>query len=208
MLAAGDALGFAERDLAVELTVAELVDALHELPDAPDEPVARARRDARAELSRHVAPRLLGPDEPLPPLAALPHAMAVFTRAFMLFRELNATVEHDDGLDGIGIGDHIATGRAVVADDATDALLRIEPGDILVTRMTTPAFNAALSCAGGLVVVEAGLVSHAAIMARELSLPTVLGVRDAMQIVDGACIHVDPLAGRVHVTDAPATPRG
>jgi pyruvate,water dikinase len=202
MLEAGRRLGMLDPAHSIELTAAELCARLRgaERPTAND---AADRAQARAAMSRLPAPRLLGPDEPLPPVDALPSAMAAFTAAFLLFRELNVTAQYHDGMHGFGLGNESVTGRAVVAHDATDALLRLEPGDILITPMTSPAYNAVLSFAGGLVVVEAGLVSHAAVIARELGLPTILGVADAMKIEDGATITLDPTAGTVRQIAAP-----
>jgi pyruvate,water dikinase len=92
------------------------------------------------------------------------------------------------------------TGRAVVAVDAADALARVEPGDVLITTMTAPGFNAALAVVAGLVTEQGGPLSHAAIMARELGLPTVLGLAGAASTIpDGATVLVDPVAATVEV---------
>lgn len=53
---------------------------------------------------------------------------------------------------------------------------------------------------GAIVVEEAGILSHAAVMARELDLVAVVGVLDATALIpDGADIEVDPVAGVVRV---------
>ncbi len=198
MLAVGARIGLQEDHHAVELTVDELVGRLRGAA-SPDSTEVAARAERRRSHSAVPATRLLGTPEPVPPVAALPPAMALFTEAFLLFRELNATAEQSAPGHGTGIGAAPVTGRAVVAHDAHDALIRLDPGDILVTPMTSPAYNSVLTFAGGLVVVEAGLVSHAAVIARELGLPTLLGVTDAMSIPDGSTVTVDPVAGRVTV---------
>jgi pyruvate,water dikinase len=101
---------------------------------------------------------------------------------------------------GEGIGETVYRGRAVVAPEPADAIERLEPGDVLVTSMTTPACNAVLPFVGALVTVHGGQLSHAGIMARELGFPAVLGVRDALErIPDGAEVEVDPIAGVVRV---------
>ncbi len=198
MLATGRRLGFGEPGLAVELTVEELIARLTGAsePSAAD---AAARSAERSRLAAVAAPRFVGPDEPLPATRVMPQNMAAFTDALLVTRELNTTKTAATGLHGTGVGDGAATGRAVVAHDANDAILRLEPGDILVARLTTPAYNAVLTYAGGLVVVEGGLVSHAAVIARELGLPTVIGVADAMTILEGSIVTVDPAAGTVAV---------
>jgi pyruvate,water dikinase len=54
--------------------------------------------------------------------------------------------------------------------------------------------------AGAIVTGEGGLLCHAAVIARELGLPAVIGATDAMDLIpDGATIEVDPEAGTVRV---------
>ncbi len=74
------------------------------------------------------------------------------------------------GMDGTGVGDAIAgtgigssryIGRARVAGSADEALDRLEPGDVLVVRATSPAFNSVLAIAGGVVTADGGALSHA-----------------------------------------------
>ena len=78
------------------------------------------------------------------------------------------------------------------------ALARLRPGDVLVARSTTPAFNSALSIAGGLVVEEGGYLSHAAVTARELGLPAVIGAAGALSALpDGELVCVEPDLGIV-----------
>ncbi|MGH9012958.1 MAG: PEP-utilizing enzyme, partial [Acidimicrobiia bacterium] len=106
-------------------------------------------------------------------------------------------------LAGTGVGHAAYRGRARVARHPEEAIERLEPGDVLVTPTTTPAFNAVLAIAGALVVEEGGLVSHAAITARELGLPAVVGVPGALAAIsDGDEVEVDPVAGRVSVVAA------
>ena len=79
---------------------------------------------------------------------------------------------------------------------------RVEPGDILVTQMTTPAYNATIASAAALVCDHGGSTSHAAIMAREFGIPALVGVRSATTIlVDGETITVNPDAGTVARAD-------
>jgi pyruvate,water dikinase len=55
----------------------------------------------------------------------------------------------------------------------------LQPGEVLVTRCTDPAWLRAFPLAGGLVTEIGGWLSHAAIQAREHGLPTIVGVVDA-----------------------------
>ena len=70
---------------------------------------------------------------------------------------------------------------------------------MLVVRATSPAFNAVLSIAGAVVTAEGGPLSHAAVLARELGIPAVVGAPGALELSDGALVEVDPTAGLVRV---------
>ena len=77
------------------------------------------------------------------------------------------------------------TGRAVVADDAMDAMDRLEPGDVLVCQVTNPAYNALFPIAGAVVTAVGGPLGHTAVTAREVGIPAVVGIGDLGVIADG-----------------------
>ena len=57
---------------------------------------------------------------------------------------------------------------------------------------------------GAIVTADGGPLSHAAVLARELGIPAVVGARGALtDIPDGALIDVDPVAGEVRVVPEP-----
>ncbi len=203
MLAAGRALvdqGNLDCDLhALEVTVAELTALLRGEP-GPTALQIRERAADRAARSALVPPLTLGPDIEIP-IDALPKAMATISRAQLILRDtFTAGTGNRRSLEGDGLSGGTHTGRAIVATDPADALARIEPGDILVAAGTTPAFNMALSIVGAVVVEEGGLLSHAAVIARELGIPAVIGAAGCMdQIPDGAIVEVDADLGRVRV---------
>ena len=81
-----------------------------------------------------------------------------------------------------------------------DEFKRIAQGDVLVTASTTEAFNILLPLLGGIVTDAGGLLSHAAIVAREYGIPGVVGTRDATVLIpDGARVRIDGGAGEVTV---------
>ena len=109
-------------------------------------------------------------------------------------------VATSSGLHGAGIGTTTVRGIARVATTPEQALDVLEPGDILVVAGTTPAYNLVLSLAGGVVTAEGGPMSHAAVLARELGIPAIVGARTALvDIPDGALVELDPVAGEVRV---------
>ena len=73
---------------------------------------------------------------------------------------------------------------------------RLRPGDVLVTRTTSPTYNVVLPLLGAIVTDRGGALSHAAIVSREFGIPGVVGCRDATtRIRDGARVRVDGLSG-------------
>jgi rifampicin phosphotransferase len=208
MLEAGrrliDAGALHEVEHAVELTVDELVAALEASPGQPSAQEAADRCAERARLSAVVPPTTLGPLQDLPVQAMTP-AMGTITRALLTTRDLGTSRPGErPRLTGVGIGEAAVTGRALVAVDTADAFQRFEPGDIVITRGTCPAWNAVLALAGGVVTEEGGPLSHAAIIARELRLPALVGASEAVALVpDGATVELDPAAGRITLVDAP-----
>jgi pyruvate,water dikinase len=78
----------------------------------------------------------------------------------------------------------------------------MEPGDVLVVPCTTPAYNVVLSIAEAVVTADGGPLSHAAVLARELGIPAVVGASGAMAIPDGSTVEVDPLEGVVRLVPA------
>ena len=84
-------------------------------------------------------------------------------------------------------------------DDEAD-FGRIQRGDILVTRATSPYFNLVLPLLGAIVTDRGGQLCHAAIVAREYGIPAVVGTREATRLVrDGARLRVDGTRGEVTV---------
>ncbi|MEY2434291.1 MAG: rifampicin phosphotransferase [Acidimicrobiaceae bacterium] len=184
----------------------ELADAEHAVELTVDELLAGHTRDAvtrlaeRRRLSAQLAPAALGPPLELP-MRAAPPAMRRVLRAMLIIRDVGFTPPGPrEPLCGVGIGNESVVGRACVAGTPSEALAGFEPGDILVTVGTCPAWNAILALAGGIVTEEGGPLSHAAVIARELGLPALVGAAEAVaRVPDGATIELDPVAGRVTI---------
>jgi len=102
-------------------------------------------------------------------------------------------------LKGDGCSSGIVRGRARVVLDPSDAQ-GLQPGDILVAPLTDPAWTPLFLPAGGVVVNVGALMSHAAIVSRELGIPCVVAVADATdRIADGSMLEVDGAAGTVTI---------
>jgi phosphohistidine swiveling domain-containing protein len=147
-----------------------------------------------------VAPLVLGGVEEPPDVDILPGRMPEMMRAILLVSTMLDSAAQIDALSGTGIGTESYRGIARVVADADEAFERANPGDIIVTRLTVPTFNSVLAMAGGVVTEGGGLLSHTAVIARELGIPAVIGVAGALtDIPDGAEIILDPVAGTVTV---------
>ncbi|MFA4827384.1 MAG: PEP-utilizing enzyme [Candidatus Shapirobacteria bacterium] len=83
---------------------------------------------------------------------------------------------------------------------------KIEKGDILVTRMTTPDYVVAMRKAAAIITDEGGITCHAAIVSREFGIPCIVGTRNATQILnDNDWVEVDAVEGIVKITESIST---
>lgn len=77
---------------------------------------------------------------------------------------------------------------------------KIKKRDILVSPMTTPDFLPAMKLAGAFVTDEGGITCHAAIVAREMKKPCIIGTKIATQVLkDGDLVEVDAERGIVKI---------
>ncbi|QDP97040.1 phosphoenolpyruvate synthase [Microlunatus elymi] len=110
---------------------------------------------------------------------------------------VDADGQHGPTLRGLGASGGTVTARACVITDRAD-FARMEPGMIIVAKITTPAYTPLFAMAGGVVTDVGGPLSHSSIVAREYGIPAVLGTGAATQrIKHGDEITVDGTAGTV-----------
>lgn len=101
---------------------------------------------------------------------------------------------------GTGCSAGIVTATARVIRDPRRE--KLNPGEILVARHTDPGWIAVFSNASAIVVERGSLLSHSAIVARELGIPCVVGLKGATTwIADGETLEVDGATGRVRRHD-------
>lgn len=107
------------------------------------------------------------------------------------------TVEAGEELKGNGASHGIARGKARVIRDESEFHL-LQPGEILVCLYTNPSWTPLFASAAAVVTETGGVVSHAAIVAREYGIPAVMGVKGVTKLIkDGQEISVDGSEGRV-----------
>jgi pyruvate,water dikinase len=93
----------------------------------------------------------------------------------------------------------VASGRARVLG-LSDPTAGLGPGDILVVGHADVAWTPVFSVVAGVVTEAGGMLCHAAVVAREIGIPAVVGVDDATRLVaDGAQIRIDGSEGLVTV---------
>ena len=96
---------------------------------------------------------------------------------------------------GRAIGQKIGTGTVRVVKDASE-MDRVQPGDVLVADMTDPNWEPVMKRAAAIVTNRGGRTCHAAIIARELGVPAVVGCADATMVLkDGAVVTVSCAEG-------------
>jgi phosphoenolpyruvate synthase/pyruvate phosphate dikinase len=98
-------------------------------------------------------------------------------------------------LVGLGISPGRAQGRVRIARTLEEAS-RLQPGEVLVVKATDPGWTPYFAAAAGLVTELGGLLSHAAVVAREYGLPAVANVAAATSVLrDGELVEVDGDSG-------------
>jgi pyruvate,water dikinase len=96
---------------------------------------------------------------------------------------------------GRSIGQKIGAGKARVIKNAAE-MGRVQAGDVLVSDMTDPDWEPVMKRASAIVTNRGGRTCHAAIIARELGIPAVVGCGDATEkILDGAEVTVSCAEG-------------
>ena len=93
-------------------------------------------------------------------------------------------------VEGRAIGQKIGTGPVRIVADIAD-MDQVKAGDVLVTDMTDPNWEPVMKRASAIVTNRGGRTCHAAIIARELGIPAVVGCGDATTVLkDGALVTV------------------
>lgn len=107
---------------------------------------------------------------------------------------------------GRSVGGGVASGRARLIADAHH-LSEFQPGEVLVADMTMPDWGPVMKTAAAMVINRGGRTCHAAIVARELGIPAIIGVENATEVIaDGDVITVscvDQEQGRIYAGVVP-----
>lgn len=103
-------------------------------------------------------------------------------------------------LRGVGVCGGRVRGRVrIVRPETIDDL---QPGEVLVAEVTDVGYTAAFCYAAAVVTELGGLMSHAAVVAREFGFPCVVDVRGVTRLLPpGTLVEVDGTAGEIHVLE-------
>ena len=149
------------------------------------QPVVRKRRRAYASYERQSAPDrfvTVGLTDRLPDDFA---------------RDARTNTRPASSLPGMVSSPGSVTGRAVVLHEPA---VPDEPFDILVVAHTDPGWTPLIALARGVVVEHGGLLSHAAIVTRELGIPSIIGVAGAVAAIrSGDTIRLNTAKGAVEI---------
>jgi rifampicin phosphotransferase len=167
--------------------------------------VARRQAD-RAQVLAHPGPPSYGAEPgPPPPTSSLPKE-ARFAMDALQWVMLDRILAVDDSQRRQAAGDRLTgisasvgryTGPVRVVMDETQ-FGKVQAGDVLVCPITSPVWSVLFPSIGALVTDTGGILSHAAIIAREYRLPAVVGTGNATSLLrDGQQITVDGDAGLV-----------
>lgn len=85
-------------------------------------------------------------------------------------------------VSGKSVGQKIGAGIARVIKDVSE-ITNINPGDVIVTDMTDPDWEPVMKIASGIVTNRGGRTCHAAIIARELGIPAIVGCNNATKLI-------------------------
>ena len=106
-------------------------------------------------------------------------------------------------LNGVGASPGTVTGRAVVVTDP--ATTDVDDGDILIAHTTDPSWVSLMFLSSALVVDIGGMMSHAAVVARELGIPCVMNTGNGTRVITtGDTVSVDGVGGTVHIVSTSA----
>ena len=98
-------------------------------------------------------------------------------------------------VEGRSIGHRIGSGHVRIVHDLSEMDL-VQPGEVLVTDMTDPDWEPVMKRAAAIVTNRGGRTCHAAIIARELGIPAIVGCGDATeQFVNGQLVTVSCAEG-------------
>ena len=177
------------------LTESELAQALVDPDVAPSMLAAARAHDASMWRQRKPPKELGGPEPSLPPHPLFGPPKAPFSPPKL--------EEAPGTLIGLGASRGVVVARVRIVRELAGASALV-PGEILVTTVTSPSWATWYPILGGLVTETGGVLTHAAVVAREYGIPAVVAVPSATTALhDGDLVELDGQAGTVRRVQDP-----
>ncbi len=124
---------------------------------------------------------------------------AITTLKKRLKEDEKKTISGDEILSGVGASPGIGSGKVKIVRSIKD-LEKIEKGDVLVTKMTNPDMVVTMQKTSAIITDEGGLTAHAAIVSREMGIPSIVGTENATKILkENMVVSVDGYTGKVYL---------
>ena len=95
----------------------------------------------------------------------------------------NLKEKSDVLVEGLAVGEAVAVGKVRVVRDPKD-MDELQVGEVLVTEITDPDWEPIMKKTAAIITEKGGRTSHAAIVARELGIPAIVGAKAAMKILE------------------------
>jgi len=106
-------------------------------------------------------------------------------------------------LKGVGIGKKSVSGRVCIGSNKEELEGKFKDEDIIIAKFTDRDMVQYMEKSSAIVVEQGGLTSHAAIVGLNLGKPTIVGAKNATEIIkDGDTITVDAITGRIYKGEA------
>ncbi|MGZ8543681.1 MAG: phosphoenolpyruvate synthase [Flavisolibacter sp.] len=137
-----------------------------------------------------------GLDQKIYIIQARPETVQSLIKAGSLLKEYTLSKKGTILTSGQAVGNKVAVGPARLLASPQEAE-RLQPGDIVVTSLTSPDWDPYLQKVAAIVTDRGGRTSHASIVARELGVPAVVGCQNATKTIsDGEIITVSCCEGK------------
>src|SRR5687767_7212256 len=160
--------------------------------------IVRARRKAREEAFA-IRPRLWAGTITDWSMYGEPYKQVLWDWPGIYERSKNAAAQPSGSVKGLGASSGVYEGTARVVESA-EQFDQVKKGEVLVCKMTSPAWVVLFTKIGGLVTDSGGALSHPAVVSREFGIPAVVGTRTATQAIKtGQRVRLNGASGLVEI---------
>ena len=137
-------------------------------------------------------------DQQLPAFSRLIYAGTIFEKYPQNINHQKVASTNQQDFQGIGCSKGVVRGQVLVVEDIQTVTIQQSHDKIIVTKMTDPGWVYLLTQAKGIIAEKGSLLSHTAIISRELGIPSVVNVKQAtQQLKTGEWIEINGQTGLI-----------